>query len=177
MANRIVGRMWQWTKRGRIPIVCDVSTCTMTLLNDLPPVLSKENARRYKKLHIMDINEWLKEDVLPKLEVTSRFKSVVLHPTCGCVQTGTDATMREVAEVCAEKVTVPLNWGCCGVAGDRGFLHPELSDGAQHYEMQEVARQDYDGYYSVARTCEIGLSQRSQKNYESMIYLVEEATR
>ncbi len=58
-----------------------------------------------------------------------------------------------------------------------GFLHPELSDGAQHFELEEVAREDYDGYYSVARTCEIGLSQRSGKNYESIVYLVEEATR
>ena len=101
----------------------------------------------------------------------------MLHPTCGCVQVGSDIPMREVAEACAEKVTLPLNWGCCGVAGDRGFLHPELSDGAQHFELEEVAGEDYDGYYSVARTCEIGLSQRSGKNYESIVYLVEEATR
>lgn len=177
MANRIVERMWQWSRRGRIPIVCDVSTCAMTLLNDLAPVLTKDNALRYKKLHILDINEWLKEDALPKLNVSSKLKSVVLHPTCGCVQTNNDGTMREVAEACAQKVTVPLNWGCCGVAGDRGFLHPELSDGAMHYELEEVARESYDGYYSVARTCEIGLSQRSAKNYESIVYLVEVATR
>jgi D-lactate dehydrogenase len=140
-------------------------------------VLTKENARCYKKLHILDINEWLKHDVLPKLKINSKLKSVVLHPTCGCVQGGHDQAMREIAEACAEKVTVPLNWGCCGVAGDRGFLHPELSDGAQHDELEEVARESYDGYYSVARTCEISLSQRSAKNYESIVYLVEEATR
>jgi D-lactate dehydrogenase len=177
MANRIVERMWQWSRRGRIPIVCDVSTCTETLTNDLADVLTKENARCYKKLHILDINEWLKHDVLPKLKINSKLKSVVLHPTCGCVQGGHDQAMREIAEACAEKVTVPLNWGCCGVAGDRGFLHPELSDGAQYYELEEVARESYDGYYSVARTCEISLSQRSAKNYESIVYLVEEATR
>ena len=34
-----------------------------------------------------------------------------------------------------------------------------------------------DDVRSVAKTSEIGLSQRSGKNYESIIYLVEEATR
>ncbi|MDA2918122.1 FAD-binding oxidoreductase [Desulfobacterota bacterium AH_259_B03_O07] len=177
MANRIVERMWNWSKGGRVPIICDVSTCTLTLTSELAEVLSKENKRRYSKLHILDVNDWLKDDVMPKLEVRSKKDSVVLHPTCGCVQIGSDIPMREVAEACATRVTLPLNWGCCGVAGDRGFLHPELSDGAQHFELEEVARQGYDGYYSVARTCEIGLSQRSGQNYESIVYLVEEATR
>jgi len=177
MANYMVERMWQWSRGARIPIVCDVTSCTKTLTDELAKPLTDENARRYKKLHIIDINEWLKDDVLPKLKITSKFQSVVLHPTCACVESGDDQAMREVAEACAERVTVPLNWGCCGIAGNRGFLHPELSDGAQHSELEEVARESYDGYYSVARTCEIGLSQRSAKNYESIIYLVEEATR
>jgi D-lactate dehydrogenase len=177
MANRTVERMWKWSRSGRVPIVVDVSTCNLTLTHDLAPVLSEENARRYRKLHLLDLNEWLRDDVLPKLEVTSRLGSVVLHPTCGCVQTGSDGAMLDVARACAEEATVPIHWNCCGTAGDRGFLHPELTDGAQLYEQEEVARRSYDGYYSVARTCEINLSRRSGKNYESIAYLVEEATR
>ncbi len=98
-------------------------------------------------------------------------------PTCGCVQTGSQQAMLDVAQACAEKATIPVNWNCCGTAGDRGFLHPELTDGAQLYEQEEVGRVQYDGYYSVAKTCEINLSQRSGKNYESIAYLVEETTR
>ena len=56
-------------------------------------------------------------------------------------------------------------------------MYPELSDGAQRDELAELAGQVFDGYYSVARTCEIGLSQRSGNQYESIVYLVEEATR
>jgi D-lactate dehydrogenase len=177
MANLIVQRMWKWSAQGRVPIVVDVSTCNLTLTQDLPRVLTDENARRYQKLHLLDINEWLQVDVLPKLKVSSKLKSVVLHPTCGCVQTGSQAAMLEVAKACADEATIPIHWNCCGTAGDRGFYHPELTDGAQLYEQQEVAQKDYDGYYSVAKTCEINLSQRSGKNYESIAYLVEEATR
>ena len=32
-----------------------------------------------------------------------------------------------VAGAVAEKVDVPVNWGCCAFAGDRGMLHPELT--------------------------------------------------
>ena len=177
MANHMVDRMWEWSRGGRIPIVCDVTSCTKTLTDELADCLSDENASRYKKLHIIDINEWLKDDVMPRLKVTSKFNSIVLHPTCACVESGNDKPMCEVAEACSETVTVPLNWGCCGIAGNRGFLHPELSDGAMLHELEEVAPESYDGYYSVAKTCEIGLSQRSGKNYESIVYLVEEATR
>ena len=153
------------------------STQRDELVTDLEPVLSKENARRYKKLHLVDLNEWLKMDVLPKLTVTSKLGSVVLHPTCGCMQTGNDQVMLEVAKSCADEATIPMHWNCCGTAGDRGFLNPELTDGAQLYEQKEVAEREYDGYYSVARTCEINLSQRAKKEYESIVYLVEETTR
>jgi D-lactate dehydrogenase len=177
MANLIVERMWAWSAKGRIPIVCDVSSCYLTLTDELAPVLTAENARRYKKLHLMDINEWLKDDVLPRLRVKAKRPSVVLHPTCACVQTGNQQTMLDVARACADQVTIPVNWNCCGTAGDRSFYHPELTDGAQLYEQQEVAGSAYDGYYSVAKTCEISLSQRSGKEYESIAYLVEETTR
>jgi D-lactate dehydrogenase len=177
MANLIVERMWAWSAKGRIPIVCDVSSCYLTLTDELAPVLTAENARRYKKLHLMDINEWLKDDVLPRLRVKAKRPSVVLHPTCACVQTGNQQTMLDVAKACADQVTIPVNWNCCGTAGDRSFYHPELTDGAQLYEQQEVAGSAYDGYYSVAKTCEISLSQRSGKEYESIAYLVEETTR
>jgi hypothetical protein len=74
-----------------------VSTCNLTLTQELAPILSEENARRYRKLHLLDLNGWLRDDVLPKLEVKSRLGSIVLHPTCGCVQTGSDGAMLDVA--------------------------------------------------------------------------------
>jgi D-lactate dehydrogenase len=154
-----------------------VSTCHLRLSRDLVPVLSEENARRYRKLRRLDLNGWLREDVLSNLELTSRLGSVVLQPTCGCVQTGSDGSMLDVARACAEETTVPIHWNCCGTAGDRGFLHPELTDGAQRDEQEEVALKAHHGYYSVAGICEIDLSERLGESHESIAYLVERATR
>jgi D-lactate dehydrogenase len=66
---------------------------------------------------------------------------------------------------------------CCGFAGDRGFLHPELTAAATAPEAAEVGRQSFDAYLCTNRTCEIGLERATGRPYESVIYLLEELTR
>jgi D-lactate dehydrogenase len=72
---------------------------------------------------------------------------------------------------------VPTNAGCCAFAGDRGFLHPELTASATHREAEEVRGTSHDGYYSSSRTCELGMSRATGDEYRSFIYLVEMASR
>jgi len=69
---------------------------------------------------------------------------------------------------------VPKYAGCCGMAGDRGFLFPELTAAAANPEALEVKLQTYDGYYSSTKTCEIAMSEAVKENYESILYLVDE---
>ena len=45
-----------------------------------------------------------------------------------------------------------------------------------HDEALEVAGRAFDGAYSLAKTCEIVLSDRTGRAYESLVYLVDEAT-
>jgi D-lactate dehydrogenase len=60
------------------------------------------------------------------------------------------------------------------MAGDRGFLFPELTQSATIAEATEVKREVFDGYYSTAKTCEMAMSEAVGKNYESLICLVDE---
>jgi len=80
----------------------------------------------------------------------------------------------KVAEHFSQKVTVPKNAGCCGMAGDRGFLFPELTAAATRPEALEVTKENFEGYYSSTKTCEMALSDAVKKNYESILYLVDE---
>ena len=41
---------------------------------------------------------------------------------------GLNPDMQKIAEAVADTVNTPVNWGCCGFAGDRGMLHPELTE-------------------------------------------------
>jgi len=88
-----------------------------------------------------------------------------------------DGKMLGMAKQCARSARVPLNLGCCAFAGDRGLLFPELTRSATEKETAEVNEHDYDGYYSSNITCEIGMSEATGKDYLSIIYLVERASR
>ncbi len=177
IANQLVEAMWEWSDGGRVRVMCDVSSCTKTILSEVEGDLSEKNRERYQRIEVTDVVPWLLRDVLPRLEVTKPKQAIALHPTCASVELGVDGDMEAIAALCAREAVTPLHWGCCGVAGDRGFIYPELSDAAQRDEQDELSGRIFDGYYSLARTCEISLSERSGHEFESIVYLVEEATR
>jgi D-lactate dehydrogenase len=60
------------------------------------------------------------------------------------------------------------------MAGDRGFIFPELTASATDPEAKEVMKNSYEGYYSSGKTCEISMSDAVGKNYESILYLADE---
>jgi D-lactate dehydrogenase len=72
---------------------------------------------------------------------------------------------------------IPPAATCCGFAGDRGLLHPELPASALRDEAAELAQRPCDAYVSSNRTCEIGLRQVTGKPFRSFVFLMEEATR
>ena len=82
-----------------------------------------------------------------------------------------------LAEACSEEVVVPQEAGCCAFAGDRGFLHPELTRSATAPEATELEPQRHDGYFSSSRTCEIGMTRATGKLYRSYLHMLEEASR
>ena len=84
--------------------------------------------------------------------------------------------MEEIAGKCAREVVVPVNCQCCGAAGDRGFLFPEVAASATADEWRETERDTFDGCYSLARTCEISMMDSIGRPYESIAYLVDETT-
>jgi len=61
---------------------------------------------------------------------------------------------------------------CCGFAGDRGFVRPELNEHALRH-LKAALPADCTIGYSTSRTCEIGLSEQAGFPYQSILYLVE----
>ena len=82
-----------------------------------------------------------------------------------------------MAEEIADEVTVPIRATCCGMAGDRGLLHPELTAAATAEESAELAGREHDAYICSNRTCEIGLQQGVGAPYESFLIPLEALTR
>ena len=173
-ANETVERMWHSSEEGRLPVVIDVSSCEYTLKH-IYPVLTAENKTRYSKLTIWDSVEFLYKLVLPRVEARVRREKIVLHPVCSLEKMKTRELFIQIAEKFADEVVVPLNAGCCGMAGDRGFLVPGLTDSATLPEAEEVCTHTaVNGYFSSTKTCEMAMSQATGKDYESILYLVDE---
>ena len=80
--------------------------------------------------------------------------------------------MKSLAQRCAKNVTILTNSGCCGFAGDRGMIVPQLTKNAVKINKDQLAldQRKLNGY-SSSRMCEIGMSD-SEQSYKSIALLV-----
>lgn len=143
-------------------VVTDSSTCATSMV-DQP--------------NTIDPIRFLAEHILPRLTITARRGHVVLHPGCGVEKLRLTPLMRTIAEACADHVTIPITASCCGMAGDRGILHPELPESALAQERAEVLTMASNGYYAANTTCEIALSRAMGVHYEPIAALLEACSR
>jgi D-lactate dehydrogenase len=174
MAERTVASLMAASDGGRLPIVTDNSSCTEGLLHALDKVQASRGPGR---LRIIDSVDFAAAELLPHLHVQERVASLVLHPTCASTRLGTNAGFRALAEAVSGEAVVPDAWGCCGFAGDRGMLHPELTASATRAEAAEVAAGRFEAHASCNRTCEIGMSRATGKDYRHILEILEERTR
>jgi len=177
MANQTVESLWRWSDEGRLPIVCDASSCSFGLTSEIGESLTPENRARHARLEIVDSIAWAHDRMLPQLSVQRKATAAVVHPSCAANHLGLGKKLQALAAAIADKAVTPASAGCCGFAGDRGFLHPELTVSATAGQAAEIAEQSFDACLGSNRTCEIGLNLATGRNYESFIYLLEETTR
>ena len=176
MANRTVAALWGWSGEGELPVVVDASSCSLGLFSEVGPALTEQNLERHGKLQLLDSIAWAHDRLLPNLEISSRLGSAAVHPTCATRHLGLAGKLRAVGEAIAEEVTVPLDATCCGYAGDRGMLHPELTASATADEAAELGDRHHDAYLCSNRTCEIGLQAGTGETFESFLFALERAS-
>ena len=174
MTERVLANLWEATGGGALPVVCDAASCTEGL--DTMKRLAGESPE-YPGLEFVDSVEFVQDTVLPQLEVTRRLPSMALHPTCSSTQLGANEALHALADAVADEVFVPPSWGCCAFAGDRGLLHPELTESATDKQAAEINEREFAAYASVNRTCEIGMSKATGHTYRHVLEYLAEATR
>ncbi|HNO14446.1 MAG TPA: hypothetical protein PKM96_09660 [Accumulibacter sp.] len=101
---------------------------------------------------------------------------MALHINCSVRRTATDAKLRAVVAACVEQIVEPAGVTCCGFAGDRGFVVPELNVHALRKIHDALPSACHEGV-STNRTCEIGLTEETGRPYRSVAYLLEECSR
>ena len=146
---------------GRWPIVFDTSPCAYRM--------KKYVAGR---LAIQDSIEFVHDVVLPRVTLTPQPQAVAVHPVCSVRKMGTVDKLMAIAGRCSAQVVTTDEVQCCGFAGDRGFIRPELNEHALRHLKASLPAGCASGY-STSRTCEIGLSEQASFPYQSILYLVE----
>ena len=167
MEKRVQASLMAATDHGRLPVLSDASSCSEGF----------KAMAEAAGLTVIDAVAFTVEHILPTLEVKHKVSSITLHPTCSSKHLDIIGDLETVAKAAAREVHIPVDWNCCGYAGDRGMLHPELTASATREEAKEVAEIDSAHHASLNRTCELGLSRATGNEYQHVLELLEQASR
>jgi D-lactate dehydrogenase len=163
-SNELEEKLMKISQNGKFPILYDMSPCFYASKESLNPILK-----------IIDPIEFMLDQVMPRLKVKNKRKTITVFPVCSTKKIGMTEKLVALSQLCAEKVTI-IESNCCGFAGDRGFTVPELNEHGQK-ELKKQIPSDCNEGYSTSRTCEIGLEKHSGINFKSIFYLVDEVTK
>ncbi|MGJ3405255.1 FAD-binding and (Fe-S)-binding domain-containing protein [Glutamicibacter sp. Je.9.36] len=165
MGQRVLEEVRAAMPGKALPIISDASSCTEGFAHTLAE----------HGYEVVDLLAFTSQRLLEKLPALEKISSVTLHPTCSSTQMGLNSDMQKIAEAVADTVNTPVNWGCCGFAGDRGMLHPELTESATAREAAEVRELDAQEHASCNRTCELGMTRATGKEYRHIVELLADA--
>ncbi|MBB3104084.1 FAD-binding and (Fe-S)-binding domain-containing protein [Azomonas macrocytogenes] len=150
------------SRGGLDPIYCDTSPCTLRLVKDLnDPRLDIHDPVRFIRTHLLD-----------RLEITPQDTPIAIHATCSTQHLGEAQGLVDIIKRCTtQHVVIPEGIYCCGFAGDKGFITPELN--AHSLRTLKTSVQGCREGISTSRTCEIGLSREAGIDYHGLVYLVD----
>lgn len=162
-SDKLERELTKASENGTIPILCDMSPCLYTMKSNFG-----------ERLKLYEPAEFIYKHMIDKLTIKQINRKVSVFAVCSAKKMEVESYLYEIAKQCASDV-VKIESNCCGFAGDRGFVLPELNKhGLRNLAVQ--TKETTHGY-STSRTCEIGLSYHSSINFASVLYLVEEASR
>ena len=149
---------------GEYPILCDTSPCTKKMMESFT-----------NEMDIYEPIEFALEVLANELDFDPIEDAITIHTTCSSRKMGLEDKFKQLASMCSNNVIVPADVKCCGFAGDRGFNFPELNKSALRSLKEQT--QGAKMAFSTSKTCEIGLSDESGLDYNSIFYLVNQVTK
>jgi D-lactate dehydrogenase len=160
-SSELAGALRDASDNGRWRIVFDTSPCAYRMKKFLAG-----------SLEIEDSIDFVHDTLLARLAITPEAGAVAVHPVCSVRKMGSVDKLLAIASDCSESVATSDAVQCCGFAGERGFVRPELNEHALRH-LKASLPADCSGGVSSSRTCEIGLSEAAGFPYQSILYLVE----
>ncbi len=164
-AQELEAALQDASEGGRWPIVFDTSPCSWRM-------------RRFagQRLPVHDAIEFVHDVLMPRLPFQPLDEPLAVHPVCSVRKMGSTVKLLALARRCSTQVVTVDAVACCGFAGERGFMRPELNEHALRHLKAALPEGCAQGC-SSSRTCEIGLSEAAGVPYRSIIAVVEACTR
>lgn len=153
------------SENGKYPVLCDQSPCLHRMRDHI------------SSMHLYEPAEFIYEFLAPNLDFTQIDETIAVHVTCSLRRMGLADKIIALARMCSRNVVVPTEVGCCGFAGDKGFMLPDLNKYALRKLRPQIEASGATHGYSNSRTCEIGLTTNSGIPYKSIAYLVDSCTK
>jgi D-lactate dehydrogenase len=166
MLGRTHTALERWSDRGRLPVVTDATSCAHQLID-----------HAVEGIEVLDSLTWVHDRLIARLRVKRRLRRAVVHRNCSAEHLALSGKLSAVAGRIADDVVIPATGGCCGMAGDRGVIHPELPRSALRDVARELDGRTFDACLSSNRTCEVALQQVTGLPYRSFVLALEELTR
>jgi D-lactate dehydrogenase len=125
---------------------------------------------------INDFIEFLESLVDTRKSALLPFEARIL-PSCSQYKTHATKRLEALGKSCAMRAQIPVSSFCCGSAGDRGLLYPELPESA----CKKIVFRDLGSdlplrYYAASNTCLMSLEQILGVKISPISDLVWEAT-
>ncbi|MEM9921706.1 MAG: (Fe-S)-binding protein, partial [Bacteroidota bacterium] len=163
--QRLKDRLWVASNYGAYPILFDMSPCLLQAKEGLATL----------GLKLYDLTNFTTTFLVDRLDFEPVDEAVAVFSVCSLKKMGLDDQLYQIAKLCSTKVYNPKT-NCCGFAGNKGFTHPELNA----FGLRELDRQipsEVRSGYATSRSCEIGLSTHSKVKFQSIVNLIDRATR
>lgn len=162
-----------------IDIVCDHSACSYELIQTIK---HKQDLQNISGIKVFDMPEYIANVLLERLRITPLNEDIALYAICATKKGGWDNTLDIIAKACTNgNIIKHTKTQCCGFAGNKGFICPELNESALR-ELSEfyVQKKQVDKHlrrgFASSSTCEIGLNDKTNIIWQNLLYLVDEVS-
>lgn len=120
-------------------------------------------------INLLDINKFVIDNI-DRTKITKKYKRIALHIDCSTAKHSFNPEYLKLLDLCSEHVVIPEGIKCCGFAGDKGFIVPELNASSLSQLSTQVAECEIGVTFN--RSCQIGLTHHGKIQYISFVELM-----
>ncbi len=95
MVERTARALWDASDGGRLPVVCDNSSCSEGLVLALEKAVAEHP--EFHAMRILDAVDFTAEHILPKLDLEPTVARMAVHPTCSSTRAGSNVNLAKLA--------------------------------------------------------------------------------